>query len=144
MSNQYSGRNHATLTIKLAGAHYVNKMVRLQAVDHLHSETADVVRREVEHRERHARKHNLRPSVAQRWQHAAVNALNKFRSRVHYQDHFNITARENMSGVDCYDGKKVRQGNEGNGKNGHEKTHDSDLLVVHPVVDGRLKDVARN
>ncbi|KAF8431807.1 Metallo-dependent phosphatase-like protein [Boletus edulis BED1] len=104
----------------LLGAHYVNKMVRLrekeEKIDHLHSETAEVVGREIEHRER--------------------------RSRMHYQDHFNITAREHMSCVDCYDGTKVRRGNDG--KNGHEKTYKGDLLVIHPVVDGRFKDVARS
>ncbi|KAF8126527.1 Metallo-dependent phosphatase-like protein [Boletus edulis] len=101
----------------LLGAHYVNKMVRLrekeEKIDHLHSETAEVVGREIEHRER--------------------------RSRMHYQDHFNITAREHMSCVDCYDGTKVRRGNDG--KNGHEKTYKEDLLVIHPVVDGRFTAV---
>ncbi|KAH0830270.1 Metallo-dependent phosphatase-like protein [Lanmaoa asiatica] len=131
----------------LLGAHYVNKMVRLreknQETDHLHSETVDVVRREIEHRKRHTHKHHLWPKFAQRWQHAAVNALHKLRSGVHYRDHFNITAREHMSGVDCYDGKKVRRGSGGNGKNGHGKTYKEDLLVIHPIVDGRFKDVAR-
>lgn len=131
----------------LAGTHYVNKMVRLrekkQGMDHLHSETADVVRREIEHRKRHAHKRSILPKFAQRWQQAAVNALNKLRSRIHYQDHYNVSTREHMSGVDCYDGKKIRRGSGGNGKNGHEKTCKEDLLVIHPVVDGRFKDVAR-
>ncbi|KAG6379246.1 5'-nucleotidase [Boletus reticuloceps] len=139
----YAERSGGHLTIALTGANYVNKMVRLrekeQKIDHLHSETADVVGREIEHRERHAHKHHL--TIAQRWQHAAANALH---SRMHYQDHFNITAREHMSGVDCYDGKKVRRGNEEDGKNGHEKSYKEDLLVIHPVVDGRFKDVARS
>ena len=73
-----------------------------------------------------------------------MNVLHKLRSSVHYRDHFNITAREHMSGVDCYDGKKVRQGRGGNGKDGDEKTCKEDLLLIHPVVDGRFKDVARN
>lgn len=133
--------------IALAGAQYVNKMIGLreknQETDHLHSETADVVRREIEHKKRYAHEHHLRPTIAQRWQHAAVGALHMLRSRVHYEDHFNITAREHMSGVDCYDGKKIRRGSGGNGENGHGKT-DEDLLVIHPVVDGRIKDVARS
>ena len=131
----------------LAGTHYVNKMVRLreqnQETDHLHPETADVVRREIEHRNRHTPKHQLWPKFTRRWQNAAVNALHKLRSRVHYEDHFKITAREHMSGVDCYDGKKIRQGSGGNGKNGRETTYKEDLLVIHPIVDGRFKDVAR-
>lgn len=131
----------------LTGAHFVNKMVRLreekQETGPLHSETVDVVRREVEHRKQHAYKDQPRSTVAQRWQNAAVNALQKLRPRVHYQDHFNITAREHMSSVDCYDGKKVRKGSGGNGGDGQEKTYE-DLLVIHPVVDGRLHDVARS
>ena len=122
-------------------------MVRLHEkkdeTDHLHSETPEVVRREIEHRKRHARRHSFWPKFTQRWQNAAVSTLHKLRSRVHYQDHFTVTAREHMSGVDCYDGKKVRQGN-GNGKIGPEKTYKEDLLVIHPVVDGRFKDVARS
>jgi 5'-nucleotidase len=113
-------RSDAQFTIALAGAHYINKMVRL---------------REKKHEPDH-----LRSEAAQRWQHA----LHKLRPRAHYQGHFNITAREHMSGVDCYDGKKVRRGGGEDGKNGHEKTYKADLLVIHPVVDGRLKDVARS
>lgn len=115
-------RSDAQFTFALAGAHYINKMARLREKKH-----------ETDH---------PRSEAAQRWQHA----LHKLRSRVHYQDHFNITAREHMSGVDCYDGKKVRRGDgDGeNGKNGHGKTHKEDLLVIHPVVDGRFKDTARS
>lgn len=134
--------------VELTGAHSVNRMVRLrekdQETDHLHSETADVVGREIEHRKRHAQKHHHWLKFAQRWQHAAVDALHKLRSRVHYEDRFSIAAREHMSGVDCYDGKKIRRGGVGDGKNGHEKTCKEDLLVIHPVVDGRFKDVARS
>ena len=115
-----AGRSDAHFTLVLAGAHYINKMVRLREkkheTNHLHSE------------------------AAQKWQ----RALHKLRSRAHYRDHFNVTAREHMSGVDCYDGKKVRQGSGGSGENGREKTYKEDLLVIHPVVDGRCKDVARS
>lgn len=102
-----------------------------------------MVRREIEHRKRHAQEQRIGSKLAQRWQRAATNALNKLPSRMHYRDHFNITAREHMSGVDCYDGNKVRRGHNGNGKNGHERTVKEDLLVIHPAVDGRFKDVAR-
>ena len=49
-----------------------------------------------------------------------------------------------MNGIDRYDGKKIRRRSGGNGKNGHQKTYKEDLLVIHPVVDGRFKDVARS
>ncbi|KAF9228782.1 Metallo-dependent phosphatase [Gyrodon lividus] len=127
----------------LLGSRYVNRLVRLRdenkEMDHLHTDTAHVVKREMDHRKRHA--HNHWPNIAQKWQHAAAKILHKLRSRAHYLDHINITAREHMSGVDCFNGKKVRRGN---GENGHGKSHSEDLPVIHPVADGRFKDVARN
>jgi len=131
----------------LLGAHYLNKLVRLHEkqheTDHLHSETVDIVRREIEHRKRHApSKHHFWPKFAQRGQRTAVNTLYKLRRRVHYQDHFNTAAREHMSGVDCFDGKKARQGH--GGDDHHENSYEEDLLVIHPVLDGRFKDVARS
>ena len=91
-------------------------------------------------REKKRETDRLHSERAQRRQHT----LHKLRSRVHYQDHFNVTAREYMNGIDRYDGKKIRRRSGGNGKNGHQKTYKEDLLVIHPVVDGRFKDVARS
>lgn len=132
----------------LAGAQYVNKMIRMhtkkEEMDHLHAETTDVVKREIDHRERHAQNHGVLSMLTQRWQHAALNVLQKVRSHTHYRDHFNVTAREHMSGVDCYDGKRVRRGQGEDVENSRDEIIKEDLLVIHPVVDGRLKDVARN
>jgi len=81
--------------------------------------------------------------AAQRWKHAASLALNWSRSKEHYQDHLSVTAKEHMSGVDCFDGQKARSGEgfEGipQGEEGGE-----DLPVVSPIVDGRLRDEGRN
>jgi hypothetical protein len=44
-----------------------------------------------------------------------------------------------MSNVDCFDGQSARSGAPGQVELG-----DEDLLVVHPVVDGRLKNIGRN
>ncbi|KAF9234769.1 Metallo-dependent phosphatase-like protein [Melanogaster broomeanus] len=122
----------------LLGSRYVNRIVRLRdekkETEHLHMDTDDIVKREIDHRKRHAV-----PNVAQKWQHAGANILQKLRSRAHYMGHINVTEREHMSGVDCFNGKKVRHG-----ENGHEDSHSDDLPVIHPVVDGRFKDVARN
>ncbi|KAI9570842.1 Metallo-dependent phosphatase-like protein [Boletus coccyginus] len=125
----------------LIGARRINNNARLrdekEKVDH-------VARREIEHQTRHAGKCRLWPKFAQRWQHAVVNALQKLRSRAQDQDNFNVTAREHTGVV--YDGKKVQQGSGGDDKNGHdsETIYEEDLFVIHPVVDGRLKDVARS
>jgi 5'-nucleotidase len=77
-----------------------------------------------------------------RWKHAANLALNWSRSKEHYQDHLSVTAKEHMSGVDCFDGQKARSGEEFEGIPQGEG--DEDLLVVSPVVDGRLRDEGRN
>jgi len=135
----------------LLGAQYINKMVRSrgekQETNHLHSATADVVKREIENRKLLASKGSALPvvgKVAQRWQHAAAMALQNLRSGAHYQDHYNVCAREHMSGVDLYNGRKIRRGTLGIGVNVQEETCKEDLLVIHPVVDGRLKDLARS
>lgn len=80
-----------------------------------------------------------------REKNAVVNALQKLRSRAQDQDCFNITAQEHTNSVERYDGKQAQRGSWGNGKNGYdsEKTYREDLFVIHPVVDGRSKDVAR-
>jgi 5'-nucleotidase len=131
----------------LAGSRYVNRMARFRdeskGTDHMHTDTADVVKREVDHRKRHANG-DYWPNIAQKWQQATTVILHKLRSRGHYLDNINITAREHMSGVDCFNGKKVRRGGNGSGENGHGKGYSEDLPVIHPVADGRIKDVARN
>jgi hypothetical protein len=43
-----------------------------------------------------------------------------------------------MSDVDCFDGSNVRRGGTVQG-DGEEE----DLPIIHPVVDGRLKDEGR-
>jgi hypothetical protein len=43
-----------------------------------------------------------------------------------------------MSEVDCFDGGKARKGSIGGEINENE-----DLITIHPVIDGRLKDEAR-
>jgi len=131
----------------LLGSRYVNRMARFRdeskGTDHMHTDTADVVKREVDHRKRHANG-DYWPNIAQKWQQATTVILHKLRSRGHYLDNINITAREHMSGVDCFNGKKVRRGGNGSGENGHGKGYSEDLPVIHPVADGRIKDVARN
>lgn len=45
-----------------------------------------------------------------------------------------------MSGVDCFDGKAARSSFK---QAGGSDDNDADLIVIHPTVDGRMKDVAR-
>ncbi len=49
-----------------------------------------------------------------------------------------------MSGVDCFDGAKQRVGEVQGESDGSGKPSDEDFVVVHPWVDGRLRDEAQN
>jgi hypothetical protein len=49
-----------------------------------------------------------------------------------------------MSEVDCFDGAKQRVGEPQDESDVVENTSEEDLLVVHPLVDGRLKDEAQS
>ena len=99
--------------------------------NHLHDDTNSIISKERERRERHAKS-----KATQQWQNAATLALRS--SRAHYQDQINVSAREHMSGVDCFDGGKARKGYAAEKDNHGEE----DLPTIRPVVDGRLKDKA--
>jgi 5'-nucleotidase len=48
-----------------------------------------------------------------------------------------------MTVVDCFDGAKQRAGEPQDESNVIGGASEEDLLVVHPAVDGRLKDEAQ-
>jgi 5'-nucleotidase len=93
-----------------------------------------------------------RERAVQHWQQAALAAARHIPGRKHYRDHLSVSAREHMSPVDCFDGAKVRTlAHKGRVEMTERETDDKDvefvdnddLLVVHPMVDGRLKDEGR-
>ncbi|KAI8998871.1 Metallo-dependent phosphatase [Trametes punicea] len=89
--------------------------------------------------------------IGDMWRRVAGIALRW--SRGHYRDHLRVTGREHMSAVDCFDGDRMRKGEFGvdQAKEAREKEHENeelhgaeeDLVTIHPVVDGRLKDEGR-
>lgn len=93
-----------------------------------------------------SRERSPSPSVVYRWKHAARRALRW--SRAHYRDNIHITGREHMSPVDHFDGSSLRKQQakamEDAQKEAKEKEDEEDLAVIHPIVDGRLKDEGRN
>jgi 5'-nucleotidase len=99
----------------------------------IQSDTEAIIQREK------TRQHKLESSARMRWKKAAELAINHVRSKRHYQDNMAISRHEHMSGVDSFDGEKMRGGKSSGGTD----ARDEDLLVIHPVVDGRLKDVGR-
>jgi len=84
------------------------------------------------------RQHKLESRAQIHWKKAASLAIKHARSKRHYQDNIAVARNEHMSEVDVFDGQKMREGK----ASGNEVIeNDADLLVIHPVVDGRLKDI---
>ena len=94
------------------------------------------------HREKAHRKHELRrdSKAVSQWKHAADLAVRWMRSRAHYQDHINIATTEDISSVDCHDGKQMRTSPIA--QTSHKVIAEEDLLVVNPRVDGRFANIA--
>ncbi|TRM59377.1 Metallo-dependent phosphatase-like protein [Schizophyllum amplum] len=143
-----NGQLMSTIVRKyLLGSHFVNRMShvveRHPSTDGImHQATLHAITRERHHRERQARDAKPENKVITQWKHAIELALKHRRPKAHYREQFNVSGTEHMSGVDVYDGKKARAGQEVETVNIDEE--DPDLLVVSPVVDGRMKDVGRN
>lgn len=102
----------------------------------LDSETLRIITHERERQQKH------RPSLpASQWRLAVSKVLHNTRAGKHYTDHIGITEREHMSPVDCFDGATMRgQAKNADAEQGDEREEESDLLTIHPVIDGRLKD----
>ena len=91
------------------------------------------------------RRHMSHSDAVSKWRRALHLALRW--SRAHYRDHINVAEREHMSPVDCFNGATVRRGRtRERDAEDLDDVHDhstDDLLTIHPVVDGRLKDEGR-
>jgi len=87
------------------------------------------------------------------WKLAASLVIKSIRSKRHYQENLSVAQVEHMSEVDCFDGEKMRKkwgapqvradkgGDEREASPG--ATYEDDLLQIHPVLDGRFKDIGR-
>ncbi|KAI0256509.1 Metallo-dependent phosphatase [Lactifluus subvellereus] len=136
-----SGQITSTVVRKyLLGSRFVTRLARFnKSRDHLHEDTHRVVQNE-----RSRLKRDSSRSVAvERWQKAASSVIRYTRSRRHFRDHIHITSKEHMSGVDCFDGAKQRVGEALDESDALGERPNEDLLIVHPWVDGRLKDEAQ-
>ncbi|KAI0048198.1 Metallo-dependent phosphatase [Auriscalpium vulgare] len=136
-----SGQLTSTVVRKyLLGAAFVTRLARYNhSNEHLHQETHRIVN--------HARAHQTQLSAhahsraTERWHHAVRWA----RSKRHYQDHINVSAKEHMSDVDCFDGARQRAGQPQPARDEEtDKGPNDHLITVHPIRDGRLHDEARN
>lgn len=82
-------------------------------------------------------KESQHDTAAKLWRHAAALAIHHGRSTAHYQNHFKISVTEHMSEVDAFDGEHARKSLACTPASSDENDN---LLLVTPVVDGRLKD----
>ena len=87
------------------------------------------------------------------WKLAASMAIKSIRSKRHYQDSLSVAQVEHMSEVDCFDGKKMRREwgtpqaeeakEKSQGETNSHVTDEDDLLHIHPILDGRFKNIGR-
>ena len=84
-----------------------------------------------------------------RWRQIVVEKVLS-RSKKRMEEAFSVSGREHMAGVDCYNGTTTRAGRDDISEQ-ERKTHDEAvkaearqyLVTIEPVVDGRMKDIAR-
>ena len=88
------------------------------------------------------------------WKLAASLVIKSIRSKKHYQANLSVPQFEHMSEVDCFDGETMRRKwgvsqqqdtKEGKdqGRSNSRTPDEEDLLHIHPVLDGRFKDIGR-
>ncbi|TCD68923.1 hypothetical protein EIP91_009474 [Steccherinum ochraceum] len=151
-----SGQMMSTLVRKyLLGCRFINSLARAASfsdVDLLHADSKAAIHREKARQDRYTK-----TTLASKWRAAASRALRW--SKAHYRDQFNVAGREHMSDVDCFPGEKARKlavalseedgdGDESastkeDGEDDEQVEEDESLVIIHPVVDGRLKDEGR-
>ena len=68
---------------------------------------------------------------------AATTWLRQKRSKTHYRDALTVTHMEHMTNVDCFDGASARKFDD----SANPIPDEASLLKIHPVVDGRMKNV---
>ncbi len=136
------------LYICVLGSRFVNRMSRMQPQQRietlLNSATKGVIEREQARQQRYNRSAKI--DIVSKWKHALQLAVRY--SRAHYKDLIHVTSKEHMSGVDCFDGSQARTGT-GPAQVGDEAgdsndQSEEDLVLIHPVIDGRLKDQGRS
>ena len=143
-----------TCTHPHLGAQYVNRLAEANVSrEHLDDDTHAVINRARHARQREQAHATHSHRALENWKKAASLVSHRLRSTRHYRDHIHITNKEHMSSVDCFDGalaRKAGQDIDGTEDDGQGEVEEEDmnvtkknLLVVHPVVDGRLKDEAR-
>ncbi|THU81391.1 5'-nucleotidase, partial [Dendrothele bispora CBS 962.96] len=164
-----NGQILSTLVRKyLLGSHFVNQVTRTSAdnssaIENLNEDTKKAIKHEHHHRCRHKNHRDVAADVSQEAISEPDSKVHKHgqqrRSGEHYKIHLHVACTERMDCVDPVDGKKFRRrhhphGLEGVGVQEFERKQsvdkeivnqpsEEDLLVISPVIDGRIQDEAR-
>ncbi|KAI0085451.1 Metallo-dependent phosphatase [Irpex rosettiformis] len=147
-----SGELMSTIVRKyLLGCRFVYHMSHLRPQERIeiliNSATKGIIERE---RARLDRFNKSKAEIVTKWRRAMRLAVRY--SRAHYKELIHITSKEHMSDVDCFDGSRARAGSraevgrleEDDSDDCDRDRDDDDLVLIHPVVDGRLKDQGRS
>jgi len=137
----------------LLGSRFVNRMSRLARENALSQTFMQAGTEVIVQRERR-RSQRLEHPGKMHWKLAASLAIKSIRSKRHYQENLSVVQVEHMGEVDCFDGEKMRrewgahQAKEAKVEKRQDETSphatdEDDLLQIHPVLDGRFKDIGR-
>ena len=131
----------------------MNRMSRLVKENALNQTFKQAGTEMIVQRER-KRSQRLQHPEKMHWKLAASLVIKSIRTKRHYQENLSVAQVEHMSEVDCFDGEKMRrewgahpieETKEGKiqEETSSRTTDEKDLLHIHPILDGRFKDVAR-
>jgi len=122
-----------------SGSQYINQMTPLSADEtpaHLSPHTGDII---AEERRWHAEGVELHGKA--KWADIVRRKVLKTSKRQAWSS-YHVASNEHMSHVDCVDGTLLRGGRAR--REEEEKRMLSQLVLVHPHIDGRLQDVGRS
>jgi 5'-nucleotidase len=122
------------------GAQFVNNQARTdESHPNIHPDAQVIITRE---KAKQNKFQNHKSHAADRWKRAGTLIMHLSRATRHYRDQISITHKEDMSSVDCFDGARLRAGGSPVQDGAKSNEQDEDMITIHPIVDGRLKNVA--
>ncbi len=139
-----------------SGCQYINKFRSLESIANhsfLDARTSGIINeeRQNQHQHQHQSSGGEQPTNAMaRWKQIVVDKVLS-RSKKRMEEAFSVSGREHMAGVDCYNGTTMRGAGKEAVSEQERKTLDEavqvearkHLVTIEPVVDGRMKDIAR-
>ena len=138
------------------GCQYINKLKSLESIANysfLDSRTSEIINVERKHQHQHQSGGGggEQPTNAMaRWKQIVADKVLS-RSKKRMEEAFSVSGREHMAGVDCYNGTTMRGAGNETVSEQERKTLDEavqvearkHLVTIEPVIDGRMKDRAR-